>query len=393
MEVDVAWSQSERRTDEGRRMMFPAILRAGLVPRGLRMLSLPFSLVLLGALPQNPAPNIGRLAAVVDPFLKQNRVPGLSLAVVREGELILATGFGATSPSEGESVTGDTRFRIASVTKALTAIVILQLASEGKLALDDQAGARCPAFSPAGGNPTLGELLAHQGGVRHPTDEEDTTIRGEYPRLAAAVARLSGEKLRFRPGTDVLYSSWGYAVLGCAIEEATGQSYFDTVRARILKPAGMVATVPDRSDFAAPDFSRGFRLQNDKLVPSLVVDTRFKQAASGLICSASDLARLALALYQGKLLPQAGQQLLFSPKTTRKGKATDFSLGLLVGRDRRWGQAFYHGGSMEGTTALLYLIPERRYAVALLANRERFAREVASLLPQLNETILGPAQR
>lgn len=153
------------------------------------------------------------------------------------------------------------------------------------------------------------------------------------------------------------------------------------VRARVLKPAGMVATVPDRPDFAAPDFSRGFRLANDKLVPSVVVDTRFKQPASGLISSASDLARVALALYQGTLLPQTGQQLLFSSQTTREGKATDFSLGLMTGRDRRWGQAFYHTGSMEGTTALLYLIPERRYAVALLANRERFAREVASLVP------------
>jgi CubicO group peptidase (beta-lactamase class C family) len=374
-------------------MMLPAMLRAGLVPRGLSLLSLPLSVVMLWVLPQNPALDIGRVAALVDPFLKQNRVPGLSLAVVREGELVLAIGFGGTSPSEGERITGDTRFRIASVTKALTAILILQLASEGKLALHDLAGARCPAFSPAGGQPTLRELLAHQGGVRHPTDEEDTTIRGEFPRLSAAVARLSGEKLRFGPGTDVLYSSWGYAVLGCAVEEATGQSYFERVRARILEPAGMVATVPDRPDFAAPDFSGGFRLENDKLVPSLVVDTRFKQPASGLISSASDLARFALALYQGKLLPQAGQQLLFSPQTTRDGKATDFSLGLLIGRDRRWGQAFYYGGSMEGTTALFYLIPERRYAVALLANRERFAREVASLLPQMNETILGPAQR
>ncbi|MGH9398894.1 MAG: serine hydrolase, partial [Thermoanaerobaculia bacterium] len=127
-----------------------------------------------------------------------------------------------------------------------------------------------------------------------------------------------------------------------------------------------------------------------KLAPSAIVDTRFKQPASGLISTAGDLARFAVALYDGKLLSEASRRLLFSQQETRGGKPTGYSSGMMVGRsDNKWGQGVYHTGSMEGTTAFFYLIPERRYALVLLANRERYVRELGTLLPALNEALLG----
>jgi CubicO group peptidase (beta-lactamase class C family) len=320
-------------------------------------------------------------------------VPGLAIAAVRDGEPIVATGFGSSAPGGGRPITGDTQFRIASVTKALTAVLVLQLVHQGRLALDDPARARCPAFAPAGGDPTLRDLLAHQGGVRHPTDREDTTIDGAFPRLAAAVSHLSGDRLRFAPGSDALYSSWGYTVLGCAIEEATGRSYFETLQTAILGPAGMTATVADRPDFDALDFSHGFRVARNQVVPSEVVDTRFKQPASGLISSAADLARFAVALYRHSLLPEAAQAPLFTRQTTRSGKPTSFSLGFLVGQRRGSDETYYYAGSMEGTTALFYLIPAQRAAVVMLANRERFAPEAARLIPPVVDVVMALPRR
>ncbi|HKA36225.1 MAG TPA: serine hydrolase domain-containing protein [Thermoanaerobaculia bacterium] len=329
-----------------------------------------------------------RLSTIVEPFLSKNSVPGIAVAVLRDGKIVAANGFGRTAPDGGEAVTAETRFRIASVTKPLTATLVLQLVAEGKLSLADRAHARCAAFAPRGGDPEIRELLSHQGGVRHSTDDEDTKITGDFPRLSAAVSRLSDEKLRFSPGTDTLYSSWGYAVLGCVIEETSGRRFSDVLAARVLEPAGMSGTVTDRPDFSGPGFSGGFRAAGGKLMPSEVVDTRFKQPASGLISTASDLAAFAAALYDGRLLPEKLRAELFTPQATRGGKPAEYSLGMMVGREKKWGQAFYHTGSMEGTTALLYLIPERRYAVVLLANRERFVREVSTLIPEINEAFL-----
>jgi CubicO group peptidase (beta-lactamase class C family) len=245
---------------------------------------------------------------------------------------------------------------------------------------------------PKGGDPSVRDLLGHQGGVRHPTDDEDTKITGPFPRLSAAVSRLSGESLRFAPGSDVLYSSWGYAVLGCVIEGVTSGSYFDALKSQVLEPAGMTGTIADRPDFDAPDFSQGFRMSGSRLVPSVVVDTRFKQPASGLISSAGDLARFASALYHDTLLRAAEQAPLFTRQHTANGKASDYTLGFIVGRDRGTDHTFYYTGSMEGTTALLYLIPGQRFGLAVLANRERFAPEVAGLLPQLIDAALAPAR-
>lgn len=362
--------------------------------RTFRRLCLPLVLVPALAMHQTVPPPLlqAELSAIVEPFLKQNRVPGLSIAAVRDGELLVAIGFGSSAPGGGNRITGDTRFRIASVTKALTAVLVLQLVRKGSLALDEPARAKCPAFAPVGGDPTLRDLLSHQSGVRHPTDEEDTTVTGPFPRLAAAVSHLS-EPLRFVPHSDVLYTSWGYTVLGCVAEEVTGRGFFETLKASVLDPAGMTVTVADRPDFDAPDFSRGFRVAGDQVVPSAVVDTRFKQPASGLISSAADLARFAVALYQHRLLPEEAQAPLFSRQMTKNGKPTDFSLGFIVGRNRGNDQAFYYGGSMEGTTALIYLIPAQRFAVAVLANRERFAPQVAQLLPQIVDVVMASPRR
>ena len=343
---------------------------------------------LLAAALRPPPAAPDRLAGIIEPFLPKNSVPGLAVAVLRDGTGVVERGFGTTAPAGAEAVTADTRFRIASVTKVLTATLVLALASEGKLSLTDRAHARCPAFASRGGDPEIRELLAHQGGVRHPTDDEDTKLTGDFPRLSASVSRLSEQKLRFAPGSDTLYSSWGYAVLGCVIEETAGRRFSDALAARILDPAAMTRTVPDRPDFSGAGFSGGFRVVGGTLAPSEVVDTRFKQPASGLISTASDLARFAAALYDGKLLPEKFRAELFTPQATRSGKPTDYSLGMMVGKEKKWGQAFYHTGSMEGTTALFYLIPERRYAVVLLANRERFVREISALLPAINEAFL-----
>jgi CubicO group peptidase (beta-lactamase class C family) len=350
-----------------------------------------FSLALVLASMARPSTGeTAGVAAVIEPFMAQNAVPGLSVAVVRDGELALATGFGRTAPSGGEAVTAATQFRVASVSKVLTATLVLRLVSGGKLQISDRARDRCPAFAPTGGDPELRDLLAHQGGVRHPTDAEDTKTLGDFPRLSESVKRLSNERLRFAPGTDVLYSSWGYAVLGCAVEEVTGGRFFDALRAGVLEPAGMNETVADRPDFGGPGFSGGFRVVGGRALPAAVVDTRFKQPASGIISTASDLARFAVALYGGRLLSEDSRRLLVSEKNTHSGKPSGYTLGMMVGRaDNPWGRAVYQTGSMEGATALLYLIPERRYAVVILANRERFVPKIAALLPALNEALLG----
>jgi CubicO group peptidase (beta-lactamase class C family) len=335
-----------------------------------------------------PDVELAAVRAILDDTMKQHRLLGMSIAIARGGSLQFSTGLGTLDLEAKIPVNGDTRYRIASVTKPITSVAVLQLAAAGKLDLQDAACDRCPAFEKRPIDPTIRHLLVHQSGLRHPTDEEDTSIRGAFATLADAIGPIANEELRFRPGEKMLYSSWGYAVLGCVIETVSGRRYEDYVRAHVLIPAGMKATVFDRPDFSAPDFSPGYRLQDDRFQPSEVVDTRFKSPASGLISTAPDLVRFALALLDDELLPQELCARMFDLQSLDDGSPTTHTLGWLRMADKNGMQFFYYGGSMEGTTALLLVAPERRDVLAILTNRERYVRQLFPAMLQIHAALI-----
>ncbi len=326
--------------------------------------------------------------AVSDLFSK-HAIPALSLALVSENKLVFARGFGTLKPQGEVQADADTLYRLASVSKPVTAVAVLQLVEKGLVQLDQPAREYCKAYPKKESDPTVRHLLAHQSGIPHTSDAEDTTIRGEFPRLEGAVPLLADKRLKFRPGERMLYTSWGYALLGCVIEGASGLTFWEYVEQNVLKPSAMKATVLDSPAFEGSGFAPGFRMgRQKKLVPSEVVDTRFKSPASGLISTVSDLARFVMALYERKLLNQASLDQSFRPQTTSDGNPTIHTLGWLVGQATSFGQGYYYGGSMEGTTAFLYLIPSRRFAVVLLSNRERFVNEIAPLIAPLRKIVL-----
>lgn len=327
------------------------------------------------------------LREIANETREEQRIPGMSIAIGRDGRLVFAEGFGSIDLEGRLAATADTRYRIASITKPVTAVAVLQLAAAGKLNLDDPVHERCPGYPAKEHNPTIRHLLAHQSGIRHTTDEEDTSIVGAFPRFADAIAPVAGEALEFEPGTTTLYTSWGYAILGCVIETVSGQSYMDYITGHVLGPSAMSATTLDTPDFSPPDFSPGYRGRGSRLRPSEVVDTRFKTPASGLISSAPDLVRFALALQSGELLPEGWRARMFEAQTLRDGSVTQNTLGWLTLTRPDGLAAYYHTGSMEGTTALLFMVPEKGYAVAILANRERYVQQLVPLMRRVNEML------
>jgi CubicO group peptidase (beta-lactamase class C family) len=342
------------------------------------------SVVVLGA---SQAPNLW-LDDRGEAFRKELNSPGLAIVVARRGEITYARGFGSTDLEGRQAVTPETRFRVASITKPITAAAVLQQVASRTMDLDAAARTYCPEYPAQPIDPTIRQLLAHQSGIPHPTDAEDTTIRGEFTRLAAAVRLFADKPLAFPPGTSTLYSSWGYTLLGCALEGATKRPYWDVIVQHVLTPAGVRAPARDTPAFTAPDFSPGYRGNaSGPLRPSLVVDTRFKTPASGLIISAADLARFAIAIAGDTILDAHTRTEMFRPATTDV-KPGGFTLGWQITSPRDGAEAYYHTGSMEGVTAILYLVPSRRDAIVLLANRERSVPSLATLLREIGDRML-----
>lgn len=197
-----------------------------------------------------------RMEKSISDFLKRYKIKGASVAVTKDGRLVYAKGFGFANEEEGEKVDPDHVFRLASISKLITAISVMQLAEEGKLSLDDRV------FGPDGilndsvylqyrdprvEDITVRHLLVHKAGwSRYYGDPMFMThvvarrMRVELPVQAEDVIGYAfTRKLNYRPGTRYSYSNLGYAILGEIIEELTGIGYEDYVRLSLLQPLGI----------------------------------------------------------------------------------------------------------------------------------------------------------
>jgi CubicO group peptidase (beta-lactamase class C family) len=319
----------------------------------------------------------------------KDQIPGLSVAVVVDNRVAYAKGVGTISLGTPKPALADTQYRLASVTKAITAVGVLKLVEQGRVDLDRPAKNYCPALSPLDGAPTVREFLLHQSGMRHTSDPEDETITGAVPRLASSLSNIVREPLRFRPGRKTLYTSWGYTALGCVIETVSGESYAQFITRNVLTPGSMQRTTFDEPTYAAPNFSPGFRMRGGTLQPSIVVDTRFKMPASGAISTVNDLARFAIALFERRLVPEPFLREMLSTRPAPDDQRRLFTAGWTIGPADLGTPGYNYNGSMEGTTAVLAILPERQIAVALLANRERFVPAVSPVVREALRAAIG----
>ena len=190
-------------------------------------------------------------------FMRENEIPGAALAVAKDGRLVYARGFGYANRKRREPVQPDSLFRIASISKPLTAVATLQLIEQGKLKLDDSVFKLLPhqAHLPKGGkiDPrlnqiTLAHLMRHQGGWDRGESidpmfhsiEIATALRKKPPAQQDDIIRfMKGWALDFEPGTRYAYSNLGYCLLGRVIEQTTGKNYEKYIQTELLKPLGI----------------------------------------------------------------------------------------------------------------------------------------------------------
>jgi CubicO group peptidase (beta-lactamase class C family) len=265
----------------------------------------------------------------------------------------------------------DTKFNVGSLGKSFTAVAIAQLVEAGRLSFDDPIGTYVPGFPhEVASSLTIGQLLTHTSGLGdvfmrwHPT----APARLDVSELLARVVR---EPLQFEPGSRFAYSNSGYVVLGAVVEAVTGQSYYDYVRQRVFKPAGMKQTGwyrPDQlSDMAhgytSVDMSRTWIAGN----PS-----------GGAYSTADDLLRLARALLGNKLLsPQMTNAVLAGKvDTPRPGLApTRYAYGFEE-QVRNGVRIVGNGGGQPGVEAQLRIFPRLGYTLIVLTNQEGANRPV-----------------
>ncbi|HEY1270875.1 MAG TPA: serine hydrolase domain-containing protein, partial [Terriglobales bacterium] len=238
-----------------------------------------------------------QLEETVSKFMATTSAPGVSVAVVQNGQLAWSAGFGMADLENSVPATSQTLYRLASISKSLTATAALQLWERGKLDLDAPVQKYCPAFPQKEAAITTRMALGHLAGIRHyrsdsPDDPELFNVKHFDDPIQGGLDFLKNDPLVSKPGAQFHYSTQGFTVVGCVIEGASGQKFVDFLRQNIFVPAAMAMTQPDNRYAIIAHRTRFY--QRDKagaIVNADFLDSSYKIPGGGLLSSADDMAR------------------------------------------------------------------------------------------------------
>ena len=343
-----------------------------------------------------PTEKITKIETAVSSLMSRQGIPAVSVAIVEDNQIRFQRGYGMADVENFVPAKALTVYRIASVTKSLTAVAAMQLVEKGKLDLDAPIQKYVPSFPTKNFPITTRQLLAHLSGIRNykPGEGERTD---HYDSLTAALSVFKDDPLDFEPGTKYSYTTFGYTLLGAVIEGASAMKYEDYMRENVFKPAGMQHTYVDDLYALIPNRARGYRPKvygvfNGENRNASLMDSSYKIPAGGLVSTAEDIARFAIAVQNGVLIkPETFAEMSKSQKT-RDGRETGYGYGWYVGAIEGFSSdpnSVWHGGVQPGFTSDLVLLPKKRLALVILANLEGGGRlGLGTLANQIADIVL-----
>ncbi|WP_433243581.1 serine hydrolase domain-containing protein [Streptosporangium sp. CA-135522] len=314
-------------------------------------------------------PNISAsVPASVDAYVEQYRaatgLPGVEVAITKEGRVIHTAGYGQTAT--GEPVTADTPMAVASVSKSFTALAVMQLAEKGKVALDQPVSRYLPEFTmaePRAAKITVRQLLNQTSGMADSAFQEKSLPQPQT--LQGAVARLRTAKLATDPGTAFSYHNTNYQVAARLVEAVSGRPFAAYLDAHVFQPLGMRHSTTVNTDRDLPGSARGHLYVLGHAV-ALPEPTGFGNGSGGVLSTASDMARWLIAQntsLPGLLSPQAVQEMRTPSKPN-----DEYALGWQIGKTERGTPVLEHGGDLFTSTAHQLLMPGSGYGIAVMAN-------------------------
>jgi CubicO group peptidase (beta-lactamase class C family) len=316
-----------------------------------------------------------QIEAAVSRFMASTHVPGLSVAVVEDGKYEWAGGFGFADLENNVPASEHTLFRLASISKSLTAVGAMELWERGKLDLDVPVQKYCASFPQKSGPITTRQVMGHLGGIRHyRTDSLDDPEVGNTKHfdnpIQAGLDFFKSDPLVAEPGSQFHYSTHGYTLVGCVMEGASGAKYTDYMRQNVFVPAGMDHTQADDRFGIIPYRTRFYQITKSGTVQNAdFLDSSYKIPGGGWLSSAEDMARFEVATLNDKLIKRTTRDLMWT-----SGKPSD---GMKIGYALGWGNENEHGiaavghtGGQQGTSTAFLVAPAERAGVVVLTNTE-----------------------
>ncbi|HET9505665.1 MAG TPA: serine hydrolase domain-containing protein [Hymenobacter sp.] len=337
---------------------------------------LPLLAALLGAATvttQAQSLNTAKLDSLLTSLAANNKMMG-SLAVSRAGQVVYSHAFGSAQLAPNVPATPATRYRMGSISKMFTAVMIFQLIEEKKLTLDTKLATFFPQL-PNAKTITINQLLSHRSGLHSITDDEAYLGYLTQPKTQAELlAMMAKYQPDFEPGTQFKYSNSGYIVLGYIVEKLGKQPYAQALQKRVAAKAGLKNTYYGGKIDPAKQEALSYKPGPDGWVPDTETDMSIPGGAGAVVSTPADLDRFLEALFGGKLVSAASlaQMQTFQDKQP-------FGRGLMrIPFNGK--QAFGHGGTIDGFQSSAGYFPDDKLAVTLSTNAHRYA---------LNDAMIG----
>ncbi|HEX7332022.1 MAG TPA: serine hydrolase domain-containing protein [Pyrinomonadaceae bacterium] len=322
-----------------------------------------------------------KIDRVVNQQMAANTIPGVSLAVLRKGKIVLLKTYGLANVEHRVPVTPATVFQSGSIGKQFTAAAVMILVQENKLSLDDRISKYLPDVPATWNDITIRHLLTHTSGLGDYPPEIDLKRDYTEDQLLEAFKKTP---LDFQPGSSWNYSNVGYVTLGILIRKITGKFYGDFITERIFQPLQMTtARVISEADIV-PHRAAGYRLVKGELKNQEWVSPSTNSTADGsLYFSILDLAKWDAALYTDQLLTQSSRDKIWTLARLNNGTTKDYGFGWHLGEYHGHRLAF-HGGAWQGFKTFIMRFLDTELTIIFLANswetRDfKFARRLAAV--------------
>jgi CubicO group peptidase (beta-lactamase class C family) len=320
--------------------------------------------------------------------MREQMIPGVSLAVIRDGKIIKATGYGLANIELDVPVTPPSIFQSGSIGKQFTATAILMLVEEGKVGLDDSITKYFPE-APASWKPvTIRHMLTHTSGLPDIFGETEADAYGkgilDFRRDYTEeefVRKFVTLPLDFQPGEKWNYSNTGYMLLGVMIHRLTGYYWGDFMQQRIFQPLGMTSTRVMSETDIVPNRSSGYRIIDGQIKnQEWVAPSLNTTADGGLYTNVLDLAKWDAALYTEKLLKKSTVEQMWTPVKLNPGKTypDPYGFGWQI-NNANGHRVVWHTGGNQGFFVIISRYLDDRLTIVAMTNLDEFHCDVVKM--------------
>lgn len=316
-------------------------------------------------------------------FLAKETIPGMSISISLNDTLLFSKGYGFSDIDNKITVNpSKTKFRIASITKTITAATIAKLSELKQIDLKKSVYYYLDSLPKKEFDFTIEEVGGHLSGLRRVPSAEKYSCDNIYNRNDFYKI-FNADKLQFQPSTRIEYSNYGYKLLGVLIEKVTGKTILENHKKYVIDPIGLKNTLPE-TKIKDSLTSKFYTESDNKIIDAPCLDCTFKHAQGCYLSTSEDLIKLGNAyMYSGRILNKETLIELIKSKKLKNGIKTNYGFGFTTNKDF-YGNYFYgHNGGYEGSKSILRIYPNNKIVISILVNRDikdidSFATEIAN---------------